>query len=484
MGYIYKNSCLALFVGGVLFVVSSGGEEDYGGGSSCTQGTALLDQPQIRVTVICAYLFVFSVCLLGNMFTIIVICVHRSMRTATNFFLANLALADLLVAVFCILQNMFHVVGSSNAHWPLGAVVCKLYVLVLHLVPCTGIGILLRLGMALTIWAVSLVCNLPYYFTTRELRYGTLSACVRDMREDSSLTTKHIITISFVVWYCIPLTSIAFLNDSPTNGTSTAIAPPSTINDACLSPNPNYLNNSSPSVNGGSKVHEAAVVNTPIVPTIAVTNTANNTDLLESRKKIIRLLTAIVCSFATLTLPHHARLLYVMWIENDTCTSSWSALLQPATYLSLFLSSSVNPFLYAFMSQRFRAAVRDIINCRAGKTQRKYTRTRTLLSDCPSRSPSLTRLHTGHASSTNLSLRKNNSSNFLSHLLHVHNGNLHSGSHLTLHDSGRVKTKLIRSESGEPLTNCMKNNIHVRCSSGDCKKEKKAYKSLYRNTRI
>uniref|UniRef100_A0AC34G3W3 Uncharacterized protein n=1 Tax=Panagrolaimus sp. ES5 TaxID=591445 RepID=A0AC34G3W3_9BILA len=54
------------------------------------------------------------------------------------------------------------------------------------------------------------------------------------------------------------------------------------------------------------------------------------------------------------------------------------------------MSSGVNPLLYAFMSQRFREAVRDIASCRTGSPQRKYTRTRTFVSDIPevSRSPS------------------------------------------------------------------------------------------------
>ncbi|KAH0563580.1 hypothetical protein KQX54_002636 [Cotesia glomerata] len=49
-----------------------------------------------------AYMLVFSIGLVGNSFVIAVVYRSPRMRTVTNFFIVNLAVADVLVIVFCL----------------------------------------------------------------------------------------------------------------------------------------------------------------------------------------------------------------------------------------------------------------------------------------------------------------------------------------------------------------------------------------------
>lgn len=59
-----------------------------------------------------AYGIVFLFAFIGNVFVIAVVCRNRNMHTVTNYFIVNLAVADILVAVFCLpitlLDNLYN----------------------------------------------------------------------------------------------------------------------------------------------------------------------------------------------------------------------------------------------------------------------------------------------------------------------------------------------------------------------------------------
>lgn len=79
----------------------------------------------VQITLITAYSLIILLGLLGNALVIYMIVRNRSMRTVTNFFIANLALADLLVDTLCL---PFTLVYTLLDEWKFGAVLC-------HMVP-------------------------------------------------------------------------------------------------------------------------------------------------------------------------------------------------------------------------------------------------------------------------------------------------------------------------------------------------------------
>lgn len=79
----------------------------------------------VQITLITAYSLIILLGLLGNVLVIYMIIRYRTMRTVTNFFIANLALADLLVDTVCL---PFTLVYTLLDEWKFGAVLC-------HMVP-------------------------------------------------------------------------------------------------------------------------------------------------------------------------------------------------------------------------------------------------------------------------------------------------------------------------------------------------------------
>jgi hypothetical protein len=58
------------------------------------------------VVIIFAYVVVFAVGIVGNAMVISVLTMKRQMRTVTNMFILNLAIADMSVVIFCLIPNL------------------------------------------------------------------------------------------------------------------------------------------------------------------------------------------------------------------------------------------------------------------------------------------------------------------------------------------------------------------------------------------
>uniref|UniRef100_A0A915DIJ0 G-protein coupled receptors family 1 profile domain-containing protein n=1 Tax=Ditylenchus dipsaci TaxID=166011 RepID=A0A915DIJ0_9BILA len=85
---------------------------------------------------LCAYCKVFAVVLysslslvafIGNSLILAVFFYFRRLRTPTNMLIVNLAVADLMISIFCIPLSYWHVIIFEDQRWVFGAYMCKLF---------------------------------------------------------------------------------------------------------------------------------------------------------------------------------------------------------------------------------------------------------------------------------------------------------------------------------------------------------------------
>lgn len=105
---LYKAAVLDLRGIGTLVMNSSSNATD----AAAFRPELFYRHSMAMTAVYCvAYLLVFAVGIVGNFFVIAVVFRSPRMRTVTNFFIVNLAVADILVIVFCLpatlMSNIF-----------------------------------------------------------------------------------------------------------------------------------------------------------------------------------------------------------------------------------------------------------------------------------------------------------------------------------------------------------------------------------------
>ncbi|CAJ1081187.1 somatostatin receptor type 2-like [Xyrichtys novacula] len=183
--------------------------------------------PQDKTSSVVITLIYFAVCavgLCGNTLVIYVILRYAKMKTVTNIYILNLAVADVL----CMMSLPFIALQLALVHWPFGEVLCRVIMGVDSLNQFTSIFCLMVMSIDrylavvhpikstkwrkpriaklinLTVWGVSLLVILPTMIFSG-LNKGS---CGIVWPEPQDVYQKAFIFCTFLVGFFLPLTVI------------------------------------------------------------------------------------------------------------------------------------------------------------------------------------------------------------------------------------------------------------------------------------
>ncbi|XP_078042071.1 trissin receptor-like [Augochlora pura] len=320
----------------------------------------IFDRTDVRVIFITLYTVVFVCCIFGNLMVIFVVSFSHRLRSITNFFLANLAVADLCVGVFCVYQTLTNYLMNS---WQLGNFLCKVYmfvhalsytasVLILVLVcverylaivyPIKCRSVLTRRRLRLVVgvvWLMAAVYASPRFFYVETVNNRLITGdvdiiCVANIKKHN----KNLLdAMNLVFLYLLPLGLMTCLYSRIAVGLwksgATLTAP------------------------GMARTRHDGVQHMR----------SSSRNVLRDRRGVIRMLIAVVMMFAVCNLPQQVRIVWRHWDSSYDRTSDFSTLLTLCTFLISYTNSCLNPLLYAFLSRNFRRGIRELLLCRGSR---------------------------------------------------------------------------------------------------------------------
>ncbi|XP_006837524.1 PREDICTED: substance-K receptor [Chrysochloris asiatica] len=286
-----------------------------------------------------AYLALVLVAVIGNATVIWIILAHQRMRTVTNYFIVNLALADLCMATF---NTAFNFVYASHNIWYFGRAFCYFQ----NLFPITAMFVSIYSMTAITadrymaivhpfqprlsapgtqaviagIWLVALALAFPQcFYSTITLEQGVTKCVVAWPGDRRGMThlLYHLVVIALV--YFLPLV-VMFVAYSVIGLTLWRSAVP------------------------GNQAHGVSLRH------------------LQAKKKIVKTMVLVVVTFAVCWLPYHLYFILGNFREDIYCHKFIQQV-----YLALFwlaMSSTMyNPIIYCCLNRRFRSGFRLAFRC-------------------------------------------------------------------------------------------------------------------------
>ncbi|XP_026487624.1 trissin receptor-like [Vanessa tameamea] len=358
----------------------------------------IFDRTDVRAIFITLYTIVFCCCFFGNLLVILVVTLSRRLRSITNFFLANLAVADLCVGVFCVFQNLTIYLIPS---WVFGDFLCKMYQFVhslsytasifilvvicteryfaiIHPITCKQILTSTRLRLViLGVWVTSAAYSAPKFIwvetITNDLGDGHMETiCIQHrMKYNSEIFDM----VNFGLLYVTPLCVMTVLYTRIAVGLWQSSHGLGKLGQGkcCATQCPRVDKSASTSCETqrtlvGASDTKGKVSTSPRSSKPHETRNCHHLshlsrNVLRARRGVVRMLIVVVLTFAICNLPFHARKMWQYWSSGYQGTSDFSALLTPLTFLITYFNSGINPLLYAFLSKNFRKGMRELLFC-------------------------------------------------------------------------------------------------------------------------
>uniref|UniRef100_A0A914XSS6 G-protein coupled receptors family 1 profile domain-containing protein n=1 Tax=Panagrolaimus superbus TaxID=310955 RepID=A0A914XSS6_9BILA len=289
-----------------------------------------------------AYSAVFILGFIGNLFVVLSITLHPSLRTATDHLIFSLALADLFIILFCLPTTLLN---NLLTEWQLGAIGCKLSTFLNSTTSCASIFTLVAVTadrylaichtlkydkyatypayVIVLIWAVSAALGIPNIIGYDEVLYdlmppnGTLVArlCVSTRDDDF----WHFLTVNVIIAFILPFLVIivcyALIFKTVVSHRSLAV---------------------------DARIRDERV-----------------------KLRVAQMMLTVIVNFLLCWSPLYALYCY-FFLTDPMQRDTWffhfaSSVLRPAFQWLSLLSSSLNPLIYIAYSQKYRRAFHQLL---------------------------------------------------------------------------------------------------------------------------